>query len=305
MTRTVGLRAALTGVEQSDPVPLPPMRILVTGAAGMLGTDVCKAAADAGLEVLAYDRARLDVTDAAAVEAATRRARPDVVINCAAWTDVDGAEASPEAALSVNEGGAANVARAAAGCEAWTVHVSTDYVFDGSKTEPYLESDPVAPMSEYGRTKLAGEWAVARETPDRHTIVRSSWLFGAVGRCFPKTILRLAAERDELTVVADQIGCPTFTPHLATALIDLGRSQELPGVVHVAASGQCSWFEFASEIVSAAQLPAQIKPGATSEMARPAPRPAYSVLRSERDAPVLPDWHQGVDEFMALRVPAL
>lgn len=305
MTRTVGLRAALTGVEQSDPVPLPPMRILVTGAAGMLGTDVCKAAADAGLEVLAYDRARLDVTDAAAVEAATRRARPDVVINCAAWTDVDGAEASPEAALSVNEGGAANVARAAAGCEAWTVHVSTDYVFDGSKTEPYLESDPVAPMSEYGRTKLAGEWAVARETPDRHTIVRSSWLFGAVGRCFPKTILRLAAERDELTVVADQIGCPTFTPHLATALIDLGRSQELPGVVHVAASGQCSWFEFASEIVSAAQLPAQIKPGATSEMARPAPRPAYSVLRSERDAPVLPDWHQGVDEFMALRAPAL
>lgn len=305
MTRTVGLRAALTGVEQSDPVPLPPMRILVTGAAGMLGTDVCKAAADAGLEVLAYDRARLDVTDAAAVEAATRRARPDVVINCAAWTDVDGAEASPEAALSVNEGGAANVARAAAGCEAWTVHVSTDYVFDGSKTEPYLESDPVAPMSEYGRTKLAGEWAVARETPDRHTIVRSSWLFGAVGRCFPKTILRLAAERDELTVVADQIGCPTFTPHLATALIDLGRSQELPGVVHGAASGQCSWFEFASEIVSAAQLPAQIKPGATSEMARPAPRPAYSVLRSERDAPVLPDWHQGVDEFMALRAPAL
>jgi dTDP-4-dehydrorhamnose reductase len=176
-------------------------------------------------------------------------------------------------------------------------------VFDGSKSEPWLECDPVAPMSEYGRTKLAGERAVAREAPDRHTIVRSSWLFGAVGRCFPKTILRLAAERDELTVVADQIGCPTFTAHLATALIDLGRSQRLPGVVHVAASGQCSWFEFASEIVSAAQLPARIKPGATSEMARPAPRPAYSVLRSERGAPVLPDWHQGLDEFMAQRVP--
>jgi dTDP-4-dehydrorhamnose reductase len=280
------------------------MRILVTGAAGMLGTDVCKAATDAGLEVLAYDRARLDVTDAAAVEAATRRAGPDVVINCAAWTDVDGAEASPEDALSVNEGGAANVARAAADCGAWTVHVSTDYVFDGSKSEPWLESDPVAPMSEYGRTKLAGERAVAREALDRHTIVRSSWLFGAIGRCFPKTILRLAAERDELTVVADQIGCPTFTPHLATALIELGRSQQFPGVLHVAASGQCSWCEFASEIVSAAQLPAQVKPGATSEMARPAPRPAYSVLRSERGAPVLPDWHQGLDEFMASRVPA-
>jgi dTDP-4-dehydrorhamnose reductase len=270
----------------------------------MLGTDVTRAAVDAGLEVLAYDRARLDVTDSAAVEAATRRAAPDMVINCAAWTDVDGAEASPEAAQSVNEEGAANVARAAAGCGAWTVHVSTDYVFDGSKSDPYLESDPVAPMSQYGRSKLAGERAVAREAPDRHTIVRSSWLFGATGRCFPKTILRLAAERDELTVVADQVGCPTFTPHLAGALIDLGQSQQLPGVVHVAAAGQCSWFEFASEIVSCAQLPAQIKPGATSEMPRPAPRPAYSVLRSERaGAPALPDWRQGLDEFMALRVP--
>jgi dTDP-4-dehydrorhamnose reductase len=280
------------------------MRILVTGAAGMLGTDVCNAATDAGLELLAYDRARLDVSDAAAVEAATRRAGPDVVINCAAWTDVDGAEASPEDALSVNEGGAANVARAAAGCGAWTVHVSTDYVFDGSKSDPWLESDPVAPMSEYGRTKLAGERAVAREAPDRHTIVRSSWLFGAVGRCFPKTILRLAADRDQLTVVADQIGCPTFTPHLAHALIDLGRDQRLPGVVHVAADGQCSWFEFASEIVAAAQLPTRIKPGETSEMPRPAPRPAYSVLRSERpDAPTLPDWRRGLSEFIALRVP--
>ncbi len=270
----------------------------------MLGTDVCKAATDAGLEVLAYDRARLDVTDAAAVEAATRRAGPDVVINCAAWTDVDGAEASPEAALRVNEVGAGNVARAAADCGAWTVHVSTDYVFDGSESEPYVESHPVAPLSQYGRTKLAGEQAVAREAPDRHTIVRSSWLFGAAGRCFPKTILRLAAEREELTVVADQVGSPTFTVHLAGALIDLARSRRLPGVVHVAAAGQCSWFEFASEIVSCAQLPAQVKPGATSEMPRPAPRPAYSVLRSERgEAPVLPDWRQGLDEFMALPVP--
>jgi dTDP-4-dehydrorhamnose reductase len=280
------------------------MRILVTGAAGMLGTDVCNAATDAGLEVLAYDRARLDVTDAAAVEAATRRARPDVVVNCAAWTDVDGAEGSPEAAREVNGAGAANVARGGADCGAWTVHVSTDYVFDGSKSEPYLESDPVSPLSQYGRTKLEGELAVAREAPDRHTIVRSSWLFGAAGRCFPKTILRLAAERDELTVVADQVGCPTFTPHLARALIGLGRSRRMPGVVHVTAAGQCSWFEFASEIVASAQLPAHIKPGATSDMARPAPRPAYSVLRSERaGAPALPDWRQGLDEFIALRVP--
>ena len=270
----------------------------------MLGTDVCKAATDAGLESLACERPRLDVTDAAAVEAAVRRAGPDVVVNCAAWTDVDGAEASPDAALEVNGAGAGNVARAAAGCGAWTVHVSTDYVFDGSKSEPYLESDPVAPLSEYGRSKLEGERAVAREAPDQHTIVRSSWLFGATGRCFPKTILRLAAERDELTVVADQVGSPTFTPHLAGALIDLGRTRRLPGVVHVAADGQCSWFEFSQEIVASAQLPTRIKPGTTSEMARPASRPAFSVLRSERaGAPVLADWRQGLNEFMALRIP--
>jgi dTDP-4-dehydrorhamnose reductase len=280
------------------------MRILVTGAAGMLGTDVCKAATDGGLEVLGYDHARLDVADAEAVEAAVRRAGPDVVINCAAWTDVDGAEASPEAALRVNGEGAGNVARATAGCGAWTVHVSTDYVFDGSKRQPYLESDPVAPLSQYGRTKLEGELAVAREAPAGHTIVRSSWLFGTTGRCFPKTILRLAAERDELAVVADQVGCPTFTPHLADALVELGRTRRLPGVVHVAAAGQCSWFEFAKDIVSSTQLPAEIKPGATSDVPRPAPRPAYSVLRSERpDAPELPEWRQGLTEFMALREP--
>jgi dTDP-4-dehydrorhamnose reductase len=280
------------------------MRILVTGAAGMLGTDVCKAATDAGLEVLGYDHTRLDVADVGAVDAAMRRARPDAVINCAAWTDVDGAEASPEAALRVNGAGAANVARAAAGCGAWAVHVSTDYVFDGSKTEPYLESDPVAPLSQYGRTKLEGELAVAREAPDGHTIVRSSWLFGTTGRCFPKTILRLAAARDELTVVADQEGCPTFTQHLAGALIELGRSRRLGGVIHVAAAGQCSWFEFAKEIVRAAQLPAAIKPGVTSEVPRPAPRPAFSVLRSERaGAPELPEWRTGLRDFMAVREP--
>ena len=270
----------------------------------MLGTDVCKAATDAGLEVLGYDHTRLDVADVGAVDAAMRRARPDAVINCAAWTDVDGAEASPEAALRVNGAGAANVARAAAGCGAWAVHVSTDYVFDGSKTEPYLESDPVAPLSQYGRTKLEGELAVAREAPDGHTIVRSSWLFGTTGRCFPKTILRLAAARDELTVVADQEGCPTFTQHLAGALIELGRSRRLGGVIHVAAAGQCSWFEFAKEIVRAAQLPAAIKPGVTSEVPRPAPRPAFSVLRSERaGAPELPEWRTGLRDFMAVREP--
>jgi dTDP-4-dehydrorhamnose reductase len=127
-------------------------------------------------------------------------------------------------------------------------------------------------------------------------------LFGSTGKCFPKTILRLAAERDELTVVADQVGCPTFTPHLAGALIELGRSRRLPGLVHVGGAGECSWFEFAQQIVASAQLSAQIKPGKTRDLPRPAPRPAYSVLRSERPgAPELPDWRRGLSEFMAMR----
>src|SRR5881227_736626 len=235
------------------------MRILVTGAAGMLGTDVCKAATDAGFDVLAFERTRLDVADASTVEAAVRRAGPDVIVNCAAWTDVDGAEASPQAALEVNGAGAGNVARAAAGCGAWIVHVSTDYVFDGSKSEPYLESDPVAPLSEYGRSKLEGELAVAREAPEQHTVVRSSWLFGAAGRCFPKTILRLAAERDELTVVADQVGCPTFTGHLAEAIIQLASGTPPLGILHLAASGSCSWYELARRLVELAAISCELR----------------------------------------------
>lgn len=188
------------------------MRFAITGAAGMLGQDLQAAAKDAGHEVLAFPRADLDITDAAAVARALADAGPDVVINSAAWTNVDGAETDEAGALAVNGSGAGNVAHGAAACGAWTIHVSSDYVFDGGKTSPYVESDPVGPLSAYGRSKLAGERAVAEQASDRHTTVRSSWLFGPAGPCFPATILRLARERDELKVVDDQIGCPTFTP---------------------------------------------------------------------------------------------
>ena len=266
----------------------------------MLGTDVCRAASAAGLEVLAFDRAGLDISDMDAVDAVVRRAQPDVVVNCAAWTDVDGAEASPDAALAVNGDGAGNVARACERSGARILQISSDYVFDGSKSSPYLESDPVGPLSAYGSTKIEGERAVAREAPGRHTIVRTSWLFGTEGRCFPKTILRLAAERDQLTVVADQVGCPTFTGHLARALVRLADADPVSGVVHVAASDQCSWFEFAREIVDIGDIECEVTPASTDEMARPAPRPAYSVLRSERPgAPVLPGWREGLREFVA------
>jgi dTDP-4-dehydrorhamnose reductase len=278
------------------------MRILITGAGGMLGSDVCRAAADH--EVLALDHASLDVTDADAVADAIAQARPDAVINCSAWTDVDGAESHLDEALAANRDGAGNIARAAAAAGAWTVQVSTDYVFDGTKSEPYVERDPVNPLSAYGRSKLMGELAVVHDAPDCNTIVRSSWLFGNAGHCFPKTILRLASERDELTVVDDQVGCPTFTGHLARALVELAVGRTLPGVVHLAAAGQCSWFEFAREIVAAAGAGAEVKPGKTADLARPAPRPPYSVLRSERTGtPKLPDWRQGLEEFMALEVP--
>jgi dTDP-4-dehydrorhamnose reductase len=280
------------------------MRVLITGAAGMLGQDVAGAAAAAGHEPVALTRAELDIADAPAVAAAVAAAAPAAVVNCAAWTNVDDAEVEYEDALAINGPGAGHVAAAAHAAGAWTIHVSTDYVFDGAKREPYVESDPVGPRSGYGRSKLEGERAVARQAPERHTIVRSSWLFGAGGGCFPQTILRLAGERDRLTVVDDQIGCPTFTGHLGAALVELAaRGDRAPrGVLHVAGAGQCSWFQFAREIVgSGATTTCEVLPVSTEEFPRPAPRPAYSVLRSERGAPVLPHWRQGLREYMALR----
>ena len=283
------------------------MRFAITGAAGMLGQDLDVAVSGSAHDVLALPRAALDITDSGAVSEAIAAARPDVVVNCAAWTDVDGAEASPSRALAVNGAAAGNVARAATAAGAWTIHVSSDYVFDGTKRSPYLESDPVGPLSEYGRSKLAGEQAVGAEAPGRHTIVRSSWLFGTGGGCFPATILRLAGERDELKVVEDQVGCPTFTGHLAAALVELGaRSVRPVGILHVAGGGECSWYEFAREIVAGADVSCEVRPCSTSDMPRPAPRPAYSVLRSERgdEAPGLPDWREGLARYMALKAAA-
>jgi dTDP-4-dehydrorhamnose reductase len=282
------------------PSTLHPVRILITGAAGMLGRDVGLAASAAGHEPVGLARPELDIADPGAVGAAVAGARPEVVVNCAAWTDVDGAEADPTGALRVNGTGAGNVAAAAARAGAWTIHVSTDYVFDGAKRTPYLESDPTAPISAYGETKLAGERAVAAAAPGRHTIVRSSWLFGAGGRCFPATILALAASRPQLEVVEDQVGCPTFTGHLATALVALAAAP-VAGLLHLAAAGECSWFEFAREIVAAAGSSAAVAPVTSDRFPRPARRPAYSVLRSERGAPELPHWSAGLGRFMELR----
>jgi dTDP-4-dehydrorhamnose reductase len=271
----------------------------------MLGRDLVGAGAVAGHEVTALTRGELDITDPDAVHRAVAAAAPDVAINCAAWTDVDGAESSADATLAVNGTGAGNVAAAAAAAGAWVIQISTDYVFDGSKPEPYVESDPVGPASQYGRSKLAGEREVAQRSPRRHTIVRTAWLFGAGGRCFPATIMALAAERDELTVVDDQRGCPTFTGHLAEGLIALA-ARPVPGILHLAGGGACTWYEFAREIMDRSELHCEVLPGSTADLARPAPRPANSVLVSEREAdlPRLPEWRVGLADYIAARVGA-
>jgi dTDP-4-dehydrorhamnose reductase len=271
----------------------------------MLGTEVRRAGEQAGHEVTALSRAELDILDSGAVRLALARHAPRVVINCAAFTDVDGAETDPSA-HHVNGEAPGLLAAAAADRGAWILHISSDYVFAGDKPTPYLESDPTGPVSAYGASKLEGERNVARAAPDAHTIVRSSWLFGAAGRCFPDTMLRLAAERDELSVVDDQVGCPTFTGHLARALVDLVARAEPPvGVVHCTAAGHCTWFGFARAILDGAGVGTPVRPVSTAEFPRPARRPAHSVLRSARpETPDLPHWREGLSEYLHARLVA-
>jgi dTDP-4-dehydrorhamnose reductase len=274
------------------------MRLLVTGAAGMLGRDVAAAAEAAGHDVIALTRRDLDLTHPSLVRAAVQSARPDSVVNCAGWTDVDGAEAAEEQATRVNGAGAGAVAAAAAGVGAHTVQVSSDYVFEGTASEPYTETSPTGPRSAYGRSKLAGERAVAEASP-LAAIVRSSWLFGVHGHNFVATMLRLARERDAVSVVDDQVGCPTFTGHLAGALVEVA-GRRLTGVLHVAGTGSCSWCELARATFELAGADCRVEPVGTAEVRRPAPRPAWSVLCSTRpDAPRLPTWRDGLEAYLA------
>lgn len=276
------------------------MKLLVTGAAGMLGRDVMLAAGNAGHDLVGYGRAELDITDPAALARKFDLERPDVVINCAAWTDVDGAEEAEEAAFAVNGTGAGNVAAAAAEVGASVVYVSSDYVFDGSKGSPYVESDQPAPLSAYGRTKLAGEEATAAANK-RHFIVRSAWLFGIGGGNFVETMLRLAADHGEVLVVRDQVGSPTYTWHLAYGVVRLIEGMEY-GIHHMAAAGYCSWYEFAREIFEQAKVECKVLSGTTDMLGRPAPRPAFSALTSQREHAIrLPSWQDGLAGYLAQR----
>jgi dTDP-4-dehydrorhamnose reductase len=228
--------------------------------------------------------------------------RPDAVVNCAAWTDVDGAEADESAATAVNGVGAGILAAEAADVGASVVYPSTDYVFDGSSRRPYIESDRPAPLSAYGRSKLAGEIEVAAAA-ERHWIVRSSWLFGSGGNNFVETMLKLADDLGQVVVVRDQVGSPTYTGHLADAIVRLIDSEEY-GIHHIAGSDQCSWYEFAVEIFRQAGVDVRVLSCTSDEFDRPAPRPAYSVLGTDRDYPiVLPDWQEGLASYLRERAP--
>lgn len=253
------------------------MRWLVTGAGGMLGADVRALLADRGHEVTAAGRELLDITDAAAVDKTVDG--HDVVVNCAAWTAVDEAEVHEAEAFAVNAVGAGLLARAARRHGAGLVQVSTDYVFSGDAAVPYAEDTPPRPASAYGRTKAAGEWAVRAEHPDGALVVRTAWLYGARGACFPKAIARLARERGAVDVVTDQVGQPTWTRDVAEVVLRLVEVGAPAGVYHATSSGSASWFELAREVVRSAGLdPSVVRPTTSEAYVRPAPRPSYSVL---------------------------
>jgi len=273
-------------VEHDDADPLGARRrTLITGAGGQLGHAL--AGAFGGDEVVALSRDAWDVR----FDAPPLPSRPDLVLHAAAWTDVDGAEDDPQGAAAVNVGGTAHVAALGAPVVAY----SSDYVFDGTKGAPYLESDAPAPLSAYGRTKLHGEAAAG----ERAWVVRSSWLYGETGNNFLRTMLRLGAARDEVSVVDDQRGCPTYVGHLAGATRELVDGTAEFGVWHLAADGDCTWADLAEAIFEDAGIACRVRRITAAQFGARAPRPAQSILRSEKGAPRLPHWRDGVRACLA------
>jgi dTDP-4-dehydrorhamnose reductase/4-ketoreductase len=285
---------------------MTPRAWLVTGAGGMLGHDVVAELAARGEHVTGLDRAALDITDAAAVDAALAAHRPGLVVNCAAYTSVDDAETDEARALLVNGEGPRLLARACAAHDARLVHVSTDYVFSGdARTTPYPEDHPTAPRTAYGRTKLAGERAVLEELPGAGAVVRTAWLYGACGRSFVRTMIDLEAGRPTVDVVDDQRGQPTWSADVAARVADLGPrlADGARGVFHATSSGEATWYELAREVFRLVGAdPARVRPTTGAAFPRPAPRPAYSALAHGRwqeiGLPAPRDWRAALHEAL-------
>jgi dTDP-4-dehydrorhamnose reductase len=276
------------------------MKITLFGATGLLGQALIRQGADDNVAGLSSRDA--DIRNQQQVLHAVELTKPDWVVLAAAYTDVDGCETNRELAFDVNVRGAANVAMAAKQFGSRLVFISSDYVFDGTKTTPYEIDDPVAPRSVYGESKAEAEKQIRQILPEA-CIVRTSWLFGVGGKCFPDTILKLAAKRSEIEVVADQRGCPTHAEDLATAIIQLCR-RNATGTVHAINRGECSWFDFAKEIANAAGLSTVVRPTTSDKFVRPAPRPPYSVLSSaslDKYAITMPDWRTALGNYLAQR----
>jgi len=269
------------------------MKILITGADGQLGCVL--QAALINDDITAFTRAQLDITRLGDVTEAMNANRPEIVINAAAYTNVDGAETERDRAYRSNALGPRNLALATAGRQIPLLHVSTDYVFDGWSESPYHEFDQTNPLSVYGKSKLAGEQAVAT-CNSRHYIVRTAWLYSPDGKNFPKTMLAQSA-RDEVRVVSDQYGSPTYAPHLAAAIVELIETGAY-GIYHLAGNGGASWYELTLKLYQLCNIGTRVRPVATSEFPRPAVRPRYSVLTSIQDPQILlPPWEEGLAEF--------
>jgi dTDP-4-dehydrorhamnose reductase len=279
------------------------MRVTIFGATGLLGKALIQEWSED--EVIGFGSKDVDIRDAGQIRSAVERTRPDWVVNAAAYTDVDGCESNRELAFAVNCRGAVNVAEAAKRFGSRLLFLSTDYVFDGLSKTPYETNHPRAPRSVYGKSKAQAEEEIGRIFPDA-CIVRTSWLFGVGGKCFPDTILKLAASRSEIDVVDDQRGSPTHAPDLARAAILLCRTCAT-GIVHATNSGDCTWFEFAREIVEGAGLKTVIRPTTSDKFVRPAERPKYSVLspRSLKQyGIVMPHWKDALQHYLAARPAA-
>jgi len=280
------------------------MRVLVIGSNGQLGTDMCRIGSECGLDIVGIDMPTIDLTDPGSIELAMRNNAPDTVINCSAYTAVDECEKKRELAFAVNRDGVASLARAAAASRTRVVHFSTDYVFDGTRGKPYVESDQPSPRSVYGLSKLAGEQALAELLPERHQVLRLAWLYGAHGNNFVKTMVRLAwksaAEGTPLRVVADQYGSPTWSEDVCRQTFHLLQTGEA-GVFHATSEGYCSWYDFASRIIQRAGIDASVSPCSTAEFPRPAPRPPFGVLENQRLKSIgindLPAWEDAFERF--------